>query len=231
LGLKHADLLLLSNQEDYKFAQTYYRKELDRVFVFKNGAYSFDFDKGSQKKEEFTILFNGSWIERKGIYTLTKAAAILQQRNLTPKWLIAGTNSTQEVILKDWAKELHPFVKVIPQFQPKEEALLLNRADLFILPSFFEGQPLSLLQAMAAGKCCITTNCCGQKDLIQNHYNGLLYEPGDPVGLADLIEQCITDSSLRISLGAKAKDSTDQRTWETVSMEVVDRLEQLLHYS
>ena len=117
----------------------------------------------------------------------------------------------------------------MPKFPASEEQTLLSRAHLFILPSFFEGQPLSLLQAMAAGRCCITTNCCGQRDLIQDGDNGLLYEPGDAKTLASLIEKCMTSPSLRQTLGAKARASVSDRTWEAVSAEVVEQIEPLLH--
>lgn len=83
---------------------------------------------------------------------------------------------------------------------------------------------------MAAGQCCITTNCCGQKDLIQHGYNGLLHEPGDAEELANLIEQCALDSVQRVIYGARAKASVKHRTWKTVSVEVVDRLEELLQH-
>ena len=96
-----------------------------------------------------------------------------------------------------------------------------------MLPSFFEGQPLSLLQAMETGRCCITTDCCGQRDLIRHTQNGLLHQPGDAVQLASLIEECAKSEGLRKSLGHRAKLTVQGRSWEQVGSEVVDFVERL----
>lgn len=231
LGLKKSDLLLLINQEDRNFVQSYYHKPDSQIFVFRNGAYPIQLDERVQPKQPICILFNGSWIDRKGVHTLVQIAQILQDRNLRLKWLLIGTGSNQETVLKSWSSEFHPYIEIIPHFQSHEETALLARANIFVLPSFFEGQPLSLLQAMAAGRCCITTDCCGQKDLISSRYNGLLYQPGDALELANLIAECATDEALRLRLGRNAQLSVSDRTWQNVSKEVVDRVEQLINHT
>jgi len=227
-GLQKANMLLLINQEDCEFVQQHYYRCVKDIYQFKNGAFPSELDETMAPVSPLTILFLGSWIERKGIKTLVKAAYHLYRQGIHPKWLLAGTGLEQEAVLLDWPQDLHPYLEVIPKFQVTEEQKLFARSHLFILPSFFEGQPLSLLQAMMAGRCCITTNCCGQKDLIQHGDNGLLYEPEDAEKLADLIKECTLNPSLRLSLGAKAKSSVHGRTWKSVSVEVVDQIENLI---
>ena len=229
-GLRYSDLLLLINQDDCDFIQNYYCRKAEHIFQFQNGVNSSTIDETIVADEPITILFLGSWINRKGIKTLVEAAQRLHCRNLSLKWLLAGTGLEQSAVLQSWPEYLHPHVEIFPSFPAKQEQQLFARSHLFVLPSFFEGQPLSLLQAMAAGRCCITTNCCGQKDLIQHGYNGLLHEPGDAEELANLIERCVLDSMQRVTYGARAKASVKHRTWETVSVEVVDRLEELLQH-
>lgn len=229
LGLKKSDLLLLINQEDRKFVQTYYHKPDSQIFIFRNGIYPTQLDERVQPQQPTCILFNGSWIDRKGVHTLVKTAQILQERNLPLKWLLIGTGSNREMTLKNWSSELYPYIEIIPHFEAHEESSLLARANIFVLPSFFEGQPLSLLQAMAAGRCCITTDCCGQKDLISSEYNGLLHQPGDALQLANCITECATNEAWRLTLGRNARLSVSDRTWQNVSKEVVDRAEQLIN--
>jgi glycosyltransferase involved in cell wall biosynthesis len=130
--------------------------------------------------------------------------------------------------LSFWPSDIRSFVQVIPRFTKAAEESFFARSHIFVLPSFFEGQPLALLEAMEAGRCCITTNCCGQKDLIQHGYNGLFHEPGDAQELATLIAQCVNNAKLRMSIGRNAKLSVKNRSWETVSAEVVDRIEEIL---
>jgi glycosyltransferase involved in cell wall biosynthesis len=175
-----------------------------------------------------TILFNASWTERKGIHSLIKAASILQGKSLILNWLLIGTCASQESIMQHFPETMHSHINVVPTFSAHEESQFLSKADIFILPSFFEGQPLSLLQAMAAGLCCITTNCCGQKDLIEHGWNGLLYPTGDAEKLADLIEQTVSDNHLRYQLGRNAQASVKHRSWETVASGVVQRIKTLI---
>ena len=150
---------------------------------------------------------------------------MLYDQGITAHWLLAGTGGDRTTTLNTWPEELRSSVEVIPTFVRSEEVDILKRTNIFVLPSFFEGQPLSLLQAMEAGRCCITTNCCGQRDLIQHGENGLLYDSGKAPALAKLLGDCIQNEALCYRLGKQDKASVSDRHWSTVSHEVVDRIE------
>jgi len=228
LGLRKATKLLLINQEDANFTQTYYKRDVKHIHIFKNGVYTSRLTEKVQAENQITILFIGSWIERKGIRSIVEASQILYKQGLSLSWLMAGTSVDSESVLSFWPSEMHSLVEVIPRFTQATEESLFAHSHIFVLPSFFEGQPLALLQAMEAGRCCITTNCCGQRDLIQHGYNGLLHETGNAQQLASLIEQCVKDEELRITLGRNAKLSVKSRSWKAVSTEVVDQIEEIL---
>ena len=225
-GIKKGNSLLFSNTEDIDFAGQYYGRQPEDIMVFRNGVNPLALTEQEQPKDDaVTVCFLASWLERKGIYTLIEAAKILADQGITARWLLAGTGGDRATILNEWPEELRSSVEVIPKFVRSEEVDILKRTNIFVLPSFFEGQPLSLLQAMEAGRCCITTNCCGQRDLIQHGENGLLYDPGKAPALAKLMGDCIQDELLRYRLGKQAKASVSDRHWSTVSHELVDRIE------
>ena len=228
LGLTHSDLLLLINKEDANFAKTYYQQDDRNMFVFKNGVTASEIDETIYKGQDITVLFLGNWIERKGIKTLVSAARILKSQNIQAHWILAGTGANAESVISNWDIDLRNSVEVIPRFSRTDEIELFARSQVFVLPSLFEGQPLALLQAMATGRCCITTNCCGQRDLITNGHNGFLFEPGNAEQLASLIKICVEDEQLRLFLGNNAKLAVNHRSWQAVSMEVVDRIEKLI---
>ncbi|MBO9699692.1 MAG: glycosyltransferase family 4 protein [Sporocytophaga sp.] len=222
-GLKHADKLLLINSDDSQYVKYKYKRNNEDIFVFKNGVnFVPDIDAKIEENFSYTIVFNGTWIERKGIHTLIKAANLLYQENIIIKYLLIGTIKNKEEVLADWPEYLHSFITVVPRFVQNEEVKLLSQALLFILPSFSEGQPLSLLQAMAIGKCCITTNCCGQKDIITNDIDGLLFEPGNHEELALLIKRCVLDTLLCQTIGLSAKEKMKNFNWKLVSDEVAN---------
>jgi glycosyltransferase involved in cell wall biosynthesis len=227
IGLRRASTLLLINNEDAAFAEDFYRRAAGDVLVFHNGVNPSKVNENVQPPNN-TVLFLGSWLNRKGTETLVEAGRILAKRDLQVRWLLAGTGIEQKEVLRSWPEHLHSYIEVIPTFTPETEQELFTHSRLFVLPSFFEGQPLALLQAMEAGRCCITTNCCGQRDLIQDQLNGLLHEPGDAITLADLIARCLDDQELRLSLGRKAKRTVQGRSWEVVSAEVADFVEATL---
>ena len=74
---------------------------------------------------------------------------------------------------------------------------LLSSHDVFILSSHFEGMPLSLLEAMASGLACVTTNVGSINELICDGETGLLVEPESVVGLGKAIRRMIEDPALR----------------------------------
>jgi glycosyltransferase involved in cell wall biosynthesis len=220
-GLKNADKLLLINSDDKAYVKKNYVRKDEDILVFKNGANSIPQMNSGVVDSEFTVLFNGNWLRRKGIDVLVKAAKSIFDIGLTIRYLLIGTGKDEKTVLEDWPKELHPFVKVVSRFAPSDESMLLNLSSLFVLPSYAEGQPLSLLQAMAAAKCCITTDCCGQKDTIKNGITGFLFKVGDHKGLAELIINCYEKPDIMEVVGLNAKNYINDFTWESVSEEVV----------
>lgn len=84
-------------------------------------------------------------------------------------------------------------------------------ADCFCIPSFAEGIPVVLMEAMAMGIPCVTTHITGIPELIRHDQTGLLSAPSDVVGLADNILRLMDDPALgqRMSVLARAKVEAD----------------------
>lgn len=223
-GLNNADKLLLINSEDKDYVNSKYGRNNKDIFLFKNGINNIQKIYSNTNKIPFTILFNGSWTERKGIRTLVKAAEILYKNNLNVTYLLIGTGKDEKTVILDWPEYLRSVVTVIPRFSQENENYFLQSSSLFVLPSFYEGQPLSLLQAMANGKCCLTTNCCGQKDIIIDGVNGLLFNPGDYLELSFLITKCYNNLINTDEIGKNAMQYTNNLSWDKVSHEVVQYL-------
>jgi glycosyltransferase involved in cell wall biosynthesis len=208
---------------DTAFAQAHYGRHSGDVFLFHNGADPVPLG-SADEPETFTVLFNASWIARKGIDTLARAAMILHERHLLARWVLAGTQADAPAVLQAWPAALHSSTHVIPSFPRQQERTLLAGASLFVLPSIFEGQPLSLLQAMAAARCCLATDSCGQRDLIEHGRNGMLFPVGDAARLAELIASCSADAAMRRRLGEAAQASVRDRLWTTVADDVAERV-------
>lgn len=228
LGLRKADYLLLINQSDAAFVESYYRRDAAQMHVYKNGVFVSGLTEESQPEGDPCVLFIGGWLAGKGYNTLIDAAQLLAARDVAVKWILAGTRADDETVLRRVPEALRSRVENVADFSRDSESRLLARAHIFALPSFCEGQPLSLLQAMEAGRCCVTTNCCGQRELIRHNDNGLLHERGDAAQLAALVEQAAGDAGLRKRLGKAARETVKGRSWQVVAAEVVNLLEDLM---
>jgi len=86
---------------------------------------------------------------------------------------------------------------------------LYGEADAFVLPSFAEGIPVVLMEAMASGVPCVTTRITGIPELIRSDDEGLLVAPSDAEALAAAIARLIDDPALRARIAAAARRRID----------------------
>ncbi len=114
----------------------------------------------------------------------------------------AGIQLVKELGLEDRAN-LQPFRQDVPD--------VLAAADIFVLPSLWEGLPIGLLEAMAMGKAVVATRVDGTREVLVDGDNGLMTEPGDIKALAGAILKLSADEALRKSLSNKAIATVQQR--------------------
>lgn len=86
----------------------------------------------------------------------------------------------------------------------------LAAADLFVLPSLYEGFPNALCEAMSVGLPVIASNCSGNIDIVRDSTNGRLFPVGDVIKLTALIEELINDSDQRKRLGEEAQTISEK---------------------
>ena len=83
---------------------------------------------------------------------------------------------------------------------------ILSIIDIYILPSFSEGLPMALLEAMAAGKAVVANSVGEVSNVIIDMVNGLLINSGNPAELAKKIEYLLTQPEIRSKMGSAARD-------------------------
>jgi len=143
--------------------------------------------------------------ERKGIADLIRAAGILRGQVANLKVWVAGKGQHEDrfaALIRD--EGLEDTVRLLGFRQDMGD--LLASADVFCLPSYIEGLPLSVLEAMQAGTPCVATDVGGTTFVVRDGDTGLLAPPRDPAGLAAALRRMLTDQDLARALSAHARD-------------------------
>ena len=161
-------------------------------------------DRAGRAQVQFLHL--GRLGSRKGGYDLVNAFAALPEavRNRA-KLVLAGDGDVEGV--KKLAAPFGDRIRVLPWVDPHERDRLLAESDVFVLPSYAEGVPMSLLEAMAAGLPSITTPVGGIPDVFTHGAEGLLVAPGDASQLRAAMTTFIGDESMRLAAGRRAHES------------------------
>ena len=222
-GLSVADLVLVLNSTDENYLQ---ERGVCRgqIVQYRNGVNQLDPDYEVSRPTDSRyprLLFLGTWLERKGIRLLRDAYQYFRSMNVPIFWRLAGTQVSEENVRAYLQAEGDPNVEVIPSFCGNAEASVFSDCEIFVLPSFAEGQPLALLEAMNRGMCCVATSADGQLDLLRNDDSGLLFSIGNSSEFITALEQVLHHAPLRRRLGASARREVAGRSWENVSDEVV----------
>jgi glycosyltransferase involved in cell wall biosynthesis len=160
------------------------------------------------------ILAAGRLASQKGFGTLIEAARGWQDLSPVPLLAIAGSGPLQAELAAA-AAALGPSVVLLGQ--RADVPSLLAAADLFALPSRWEGQPLILQEALRAGRPVVATRAGGTPDLTGED-GALLVPPDDPAALTAAVRQVLTDQAVAGRLAQAARDRA--RALPTVSAAV-----------
>lgn len=140
----------------------------------------------------FNILFLGVLINRKGVADLIEAISLLEEQNKLGniRVIIAG-NGSKFVELKNLVQEkgLENIVDFIGWVNREQKKRILASSQLLVLPSYNEGMPVSILEAISYGLPVIATDVGDINSAVINGKNGFLFQPGNIEVLADRIYQ------------------------------------------
>lgn len=175
-------------------------KNVNKNLVYiSNGVNVKDFDSVITKKNEYpTLLFVGRLHPQKNLKTLLESLPQVLSSLPNLRLFIVGKGE-QEEELKNLVKKLKLKSHIIfkGELRGKELKKIYKSSHLFILPSIYEGQPLTLLEAWAAKIPAITTRTGDCQYLVRSGQNGyLLNNPPDPREIADVIKKAFYSKNL-----------------------------------
>ncbi len=159
--------------------------------------------------------------ERKGTFDIIAAITSLPQEVRERLIVVlAGDGEVQRA--REAAAELDGVVTIRDWLNPDQRDALLAAADVLLLPSYDEGLPMALLEAMAAGIAPITSPVGAIGDVIVDGVNGILVTPGDVPALAAAISSLATDDERRAGIAANARATADEFSVDNWHRTMVD---------
>jgi glycosyltransferase involved in cell wall biosynthesis len=168
----------------------------------------------AQRREEPepTLLFLGEVARHKGVLELARSFAQVRRQFPRLKLVYGGTGSAlQEVRDLTAELELGSRVQFTGWLEAERKRAAFAGATIFVLPSYVEGMPMALLEAMSCGLPTIATAVGGVPEIITHEANGLLIPPGDTAALAAAIARLMSDPQLRQRLGDAARATVAER--------------------
>jgi glycosyltransferase involved in cell wall biosynthesis len=182
-----------------------------RIVCLANPLPEAPFTASSRRSAGNTVLFLGRLDRSKGIYDLLDVVSELRSPIPDIRLVCAGDGDLEAVREHATRLGIEDSLTLTGWIGPEEKAQWLKRADVFVLPSYAEGMPVSVMEAMAAGLPVLASAVGGIPDMLTDGVNGFLVAPNDKGTLARLLRRLLHDPSLRQRIGSAARETARLR--------------------
>jgi glycosyltransferase involved in cell wall biosynthesis len=160
--------------------------------------------------ENFTVVTVGTVGWRKGSFEILKAVQKVVSAEPSIKFILVGGqekpgewDQLTEIVARE---NLGAWVHMTDEIEREKIPLYLALADVFLLPSYIEGMPVAIIEAMRSGLPVISTRVNAIPDMMEDEISGILINPGNSDEIAGSVLKLKRDSVLRnrIALGARS---------------------------
>lgn len=175
------------------------------------------------------ILFLAVIIKRKGIFDFVKVASNLindnELKKYNLKFIVAGSGKDENEVkkyIKD--RNLQSYFRLEGWVSGEKKIEIIKKCQLFVLPSYNEGLPLSILEAMSYGLPVISTTVGSIDEVVIDNLNGYTVKPGDINKIQEKIKMCIKDSELWKTLSTNSKKIIQNEYGISVYLKKIEEL-------
>ncbi|MEA2097796.1 MAG: glycosyltransferase family 1 protein [Patescibacteria group bacterium] len=228
LSVKWSSKIISPSESTKKDLIKYYDINPEKIKVVYHGVSSIKYPVLSIKhrnKESFNILFIGRLEKRKNLVNLVKAFEIFKKRykiqDTRYKLILVGKegfgfNEIKKAIQRSSYKNNIVLKSYISE---KEKNKLYQNADVFVLPSFYEGFGLPVLEAMSHGIPVICSKTSSLSEIAENA--ALLVDPNNPKKIAEAINKIFSDNDLRKKMIESGFENVKKFNWEKCARETL----------
>jgi len=203
IAYKVADIVIFTSQKDKTFAKEKFKIPERKIRIVPNYIDTDLFKPQDIEKEKGRVVFVGRLSKEKNLFNLIWAAA-----GLPVNLVFIGQGELKDD-LEELAKEKGVKIEFKGKLNNSELPEELNKAEIFILPSLYEGCPKALLEAMACGLPCIATDVDGIKEVIIHKENGYLCQT-DSTSIKEALLAVLNDKNLQEIIGKNARKTIEE---------------------
>ncbi|WP_325892094.1 glycosyltransferase family 4 protein [Grimontia sp. NTOU-MAR1] len=198
----YADAVIVLSTQWHSWVTTIL-KDPSKAHIVYNAVETLDLDRS--QTEQGRILFLGRLGERKGVRDLIDAFAIVVKQLPNARLALGGDGDINT--FKQQAENLgiRDSVDFLGWVSGSDKIAWLSKSDVYCLPSYNEGFPMGILEAMSANVPVVASTVGGIPDAIESGVDGLLIEAGDVEKLAEHITALIIDREMNKRLSSQAK--------------------------
>jgi glycosyltransferase involved in cell wall biosynthesis len=210
-----------------------YGLKTENINLVYNGVDQNIFFPSNRKIEEKYVLYTGRISYGKGLVELINCAKEVCRVKKDVNFILAGDGPLLPNLKKKVIDmNLQNKIKFLGNVDRKRIIYLYQNATIFAFPSYYEGLPGSLLEAMACQLPIIATEVPGNIELIEHKKNGILIPPKDSSSLFRAIVNLLDDPVKRENLGKNARETVENNfTWDTVSDRILGYYNSMLQGS
>jgi glycosyltransferase involved in cell wall biosynthesis len=185
----------------------------EKVTVLHNAVDASEYDP-SFSASPVRMAYVSRHIERKGIREFVDAVDQLDGE--VPVEITIASRGPLSHLVEDLA-ESHPGVEYVGYVSEERKREILDESSVYVLPTYAEGVPIAILEAMAGGNAVVSTGVGGIPSVVDEE-NGVLVEPGDADALADALRSLLRDPDRIRSMGEESRRRVvAAHSWESVT--------------
>lgn len=200
--------VIIENQDDFESLLSSHFVRKDELVLIKGAGVDTDaFVPTIEPSGPIVISLIARMLKDKGVVEFVSAARLVTKTGVDACFQLIGDidsgnpSTLEKSQLEVWNRE----GIVIWRGHVSDIPAVLSGSHIVCLPSYREGLPKSLIEALAAGRPVVATDVPGCREVVIHEHNGLLVEPRNPRALADAIQRLIADKELRIKFGAAGR--------------------------
>lgn len=232
-SLRCADLALLLNRRDSKYAVEKLEVKPERTRIVANGIPEVFLNLTFEPMPEvgdstIRIAQVGTYIPRKGIHYSAPALNTILARYPQVKVSFLGTGASEAEVYTDFEPAVRDRIQVVPRYTHETLPTLLRGHHIKLFPTLFEGFSLALIEAMACGLAPVTTAIPGTMEIVCDGHDAMLIPSRNSRAIEQALERLIADRPYLEKLRRNAHASAQRYSWARIARDNLTFYEEAL---